>query len=138
MASLGRAPWLQAVAPLAPTAEARWRQGRGRAGGPRTPGRAQGGWGKCGEHGGRHDTAAGAPEGGGPRRDGSTAALPHSGAQLETTEDREGEINGRGRLVTSREDSGFLEWRLRHSEGSGRRWRRYGCVEGSPVSAGKD
>jgi hypothetical protein len=62
-----------------------------------------------------------ASEGSRPQWDGSAAAPPHSGEQLRTMKDREGEINGRERLVTLREDSKTLERWQRHDEGSGRR-----------------
>jgi hypothetical protein len=62
------------VAPLAPTTEARWRQGRGRAEGPRAPGRAHGGSGEHGEHGCGHDNNTEALEGSHPRWGGLVAA----------------------------------------------------------------
>jgi hypothetical protein len=65
-------------------------------------------------------------------------ALPHSGDQSRTIESRERGTSGRGRLVTSREDSGTLEWLQRHDEGSGRRRRCYGCAEGGSVSADRE
>jgi hypothetical protein len=51
------------VAPLAPTVEVRWRQGRGHAGGHGTLGRAQEGSEWHDGHDRGHGTSAGAPEG---------------------------------------------------------------------------
>jgi hypothetical protein len=94
-------------------AEVRRRCWCGRVEGPRASERAQGGRGECGDHGGGHDIGVEveAPEGGGPWRGGSTAALPHSNEQSRTIESREGGIRGRRRLVTSREGFGTLERR---------------------------
>jgi hypothetical protein len=50
-----------------------------------------------------------APEGSYPQWDGSVAVQHYSGEQLRTPEGRKGEIRGRGRLVTLREDFGTLE-----------------------------
>jgi hypothetical protein len=86
----------------------RQRRGHERTVGPRATGRAQGGQGECGEPERGHNTGAEAPKGGGPWRDGSAAALPHFGEESRATKGGEGEIRGRGRLVTSREDSGSL------------------------------
>jgi hypothetical protein len=69
------------------------------------------GSGQRGERGSGHDIGAEAPEGGGPRRDGSAATQLNFGEQSRTLKDREGEISGRGRLATSRENSGSLERR---------------------------
>jgi hypothetical protein len=80
-----------------------------RAGGPMAPGRAQGGSGKCGEHGHGYGDNAEAPKGSCPQRDGSTGAQPCSGEQLHTPEGKKGQIGGRGRLITSIDDSGTLE-----------------------------
>jgi hypothetical protein len=54
--------------------------------GSKVTGRAHEGRMRCGEHEGGHDTGTEALEGGGPRRDGSVAALPHSGEQSRTIE----------------------------------------------------
>jgi hypothetical protein len=99
------------VAPPVSVAELRRRRGRGHAGGSKAMGRAQGGRGDCSEHERGYGTDAEAPEGSHPRCDGSATVQLHSGEQLRTTECKEGEINGRRRLVTSREDFGTLEWR---------------------------
>jgi hypothetical protein len=113
-------------------------EGAGTLGGSKVTGRTRGGQMRCGKHGGGHDISAEALEGGGPRRGGSAAALPHSSEQSRTTESREGEIREQGRLVTSREDSRILERWQRHGKGSGRRRQRCGCAEGVPVSAGRE
>jgi hypothetical protein len=47
-------------------------------------------------------------------------------SNLHIPKDREGEIRDRGRLVTSRENSGTLEQRQERVETSGRRRRRSG------------
>jgi hypothetical protein len=68
--------------------------------GSKATGRARGGRGECGEHERGHGTGAEALEGGGPRRGGLAAALPHSSKQSRTTESRNGGISGWGRFVT--------------------------------------
>jgi hypothetical protein len=82
-------------------ARARWgpygdRKGSGRSG-------------ECCEPERGHGTDTEALEGGGPRQDGSATALPHTGEESRAIEGREGEIRGRRRLVTSREDSRTLD-----------------------------
>jgi hypothetical protein len=99
---------------------------------------ARGGQGECGEHECGHNTDVGAPEGDDPQRGGSAAALPHSSVESHATDSGEGEIIGRGRLVTSREVSGTFERRQRHDEGSCRRRWRCGLRGGGPMSVGRD
>jgi hypothetical protein len=88
--------------------------------------RGQGGSGECGEPGHEHGTSIGALEGAGPRRGASAAAQLYSDEQSCTTEGRQGENRGEGRLVTSREGSRALERCPRHGGISGRQWRRKG------------
>jgi hypothetical protein len=75
------------------------------------PGRAQGSSRQRGEHGCGNGDNTEAPEGSCPWWDGSATVQPCSDEQLRTPEGRKGEIGGKGRLVTSREDSGTLERR---------------------------
>jgi hypothetical protein len=84
-----------------------------------------------------HRNNAKAPEDNCPRRDGSTAALLHSGEQSRQAENRERINLGRERLVTLRRDSGTLERRQGHGEGLGRRRRCSGCAGKAPVSTGR-
>jgi hypothetical protein len=65
----------------------------------------------------------GAPEGGGPRRSGSAAALRDSGEQLSAAESHRGKGRGQRRSLTSRRTLGTPRWRQRRGDGSGRRWR---------------
>jgi hypothetical protein len=65
----------------------------------------------------------GAPEGGGPRRSGSAAALRDSGEQLSAAESHRGKGRGQRRSLTSRRTPGTPRWRRRRGDGSGRRWR---------------
>jgi hypothetical protein len=86
-----------------PVAGTHWRRVCGRTGGPRVTERAQGGQGECVKHERGHVTDVEEPEGGGPRRSGLVAALPHSSEKSRRTKSWGGENRGRGRLVTSRE-----------------------------------
>jgi hypothetical protein len=74
-----------------------------------------------GEHDRGHETGVEAPEGGGPRRGGSVAAQLNSSEPLRTYKGRKEKNMDRGRLVTSREDSGTFEQRQGRGEASGRR-----------------
>jgi hypothetical protein len=102
--------------------------------GPGASGRAQRGSGECGELGHGHSIGTGAVEGGGPRRGGLAAAQLYSEEQSRTTEGRQWENRGEGRLVTSRGVSGTLEWQHGHGEASGRQRRSCCCAEEGPVT----
>jgi hypothetical protein len=99
------------VAPLASTAEAHQRRGRGHTRAPGTPRRAQGDSGGCSERGHGHSNGAEMPEDNCPRRDGSVAAQLHFDEQSRPTENRERINWGREKLVTLRRDFGTLERR---------------------------
>jgi hypothetical protein len=97
--------------PLETRARVRW--------GPQGAGKGSGGLGEHGEHGRGYGNNVEAPEGSRPWWGGSVVARHHSGEQSHTIEGRKGKIRGGGRLVTLREDSGTLEQRQGHDEGSG-------------------
>jgi hypothetical protein len=99
---------------------------------------AQGGSGKCGEHGHGHNTTTRALEGGGPWRGGLATAQLYSGEQSHTIEGRQGENMGRVRLVTLREGSGTLERRSRHGGVSGRRQRSCCAVKNGLVNMDRE
>jgi hypothetical protein len=94
--SLVQCPWPPAATSLVPMAKARRRQWRRRTGGPKAPGRAQGGQGECGKHERGHGVGAEAPEVSSPRRGGSAAAQPHSFEQSRATDRVEGKNRGWG------------------------------------------
>jgi hypothetical protein len=99
-------PWLPAAALPDSVAELHRRRGRVHARGSGALGRAS-----VGSGGGGYNTGAKALEGGSPWRGGSAAAQLNSGERLRTHKGRKWEIRGKGRLVTSREDSGTFERR---------------------------
>jgi hypothetical protein len=64
-------------------------------------------------------------------------AQHYSGEQSRMTEGNQGGNRGGARLLTSREDSGTLEWRQGHDKGLGHRWRLSGCAWEAPASMGR-
>jgi hypothetical protein len=123
------------VAPLGPTARARWRRGGWPQRGYRGLGFSSGTfravwrtrpWPSRWRRGTRERR---------PRRGGLTAARDCSGEQSREQQSGDNQIKGTGGLLTLRGSAGVAKQRRRRKDSTGRRRRGSGCAKIAPVSA---